>query len=492
MGTTSQESPKAGGLLLATILVGQFLAILNVNIVNVATPTIESDLHSSGAGLQMIIAGYTIVYAVLLITGARIGDLFGYRRAFLGGLAAFTVTTLAAGLAPTTGWLVAARLLQGAGAAMMMPQVLTLIQRNFQGAARGRAIGLWSLMISGGIVAGQALGGILLGLGLGWRVVFLAVVPIALLLLVAGARLLPADHGGGRGGLDPLGLVTLSAAVLLFVVPLVLGRDLGWPLWGWISMGLSVVMFAVFVRVERWVTGRGGRPLVDARVLRAPGMRPGLAVLLFGPATWGAFLFTSALHLQGDLHMTPLASGMMLVPCALAFGLVGLAWPRLPLRLQRPLVPFGYVLAAPRVHRPRPRRGRRLPVRPDGRPRRRGTRRTGRGDEHGHRKGGRRLRGGRQRRPPDGDADRPGHRSRRHRHPVHLPGHRILFHGLHDHGRRHGRPRRPGRPQLPLPRTPPQADPLMTGEPASFHGRGPLAWHGEAHDPPATGARRAC
>ncbi|MET8863679.1 MFS transporter [Nonomuraea sp. NPDC004580] len=347
VGTTSQESPKTGGLLLATILVGQFLAILNVNIVNVATPTIESDLHSSGAGLQMIIAGYTIVYAVLLITGARIGDLFGYRRAFLGGLAAFTVTTLAAGLAPTTGWLVAARLLQGAGAAMMMPQVLTLIQRNFQGAARGRAIGLWSLMISGGIVAGQALGGILLGLGLGWRVVFLVVVPVALLLLVAGARLLPADHGGGRGGLDPLGLVTLSAAVLLFVVPLVLGRDLGWPLWGWISMGLSVVMFAVFVRVERWVTGRGGRPLVDARVLRAPGMRPGLAVLLFGPATWGAFLFTSALHLQGDLHMTPLASGMMLVPCALTFGLVGLAWPRLPLRLQRPLVPFGYVLAAP-------------------------------------------------------------------------------------------------------------------------------------------------
>jgi len=345
--TTPQEAHEAGGLLLTTILLGQFLAILNVNIVNVATPTIEADLHSSGAGLQMIIAGYTIVYAVLLITGARVGDLFGYRRAFLGGLAAFTVTTLAAGLAPTTGWLVAARLLQGAGAAMMMPQVLTLIQRNYHGAARGRAIGLWSLVISGGIVAGQALGGILLGVGLGWRIVFLALVPVAALLLITGHRLLPRDSGGGRTGLDPWGLVTLSAAVLLFVVPLVLGRDLGWPLWGWISMALSVATFAVFVRVERWVTARGGRPLVDARVLRAPGMRPGLAVLLFGPATWGAFLFTSALHLQGDLHMTPLASGMMLVPCALAFGLVGLAWPRLPVRLQRPLLPFGYVVAAP-------------------------------------------------------------------------------------------------------------------------------------------------
>jgi hypothetical protein len=158
---------------------------------------------------------------------------------------------------------------------------------------------------------------------------------------------LPADEGGGRTGLDPFGLATLSAAVLLFVVPLVLGRDLGWPVWGWVSMGLSAVTFAAFVRIERWVTARGGRPLVDARVLRAPGMRPGLAILLLGPATWGAFLFTSALHLQGDLHLSPLASGMMLVPCALAFGLVGLAWPRLPVRLQRPLVPVGYVVAAP-------------------------------------------------------------------------------------------------------------------------------------------------
>ncbi|MCK2214602.1 MFS transporter [Actinomadura sp. ATCC 31491] len=342
-----QERTRASGLLLAIILVGQFLAILNVNIVNVATPTIEADLHSSGAGLQMIVAGYTIVYAVLLITGARVGDLFGYRRAFLGGLAVFTLTTLAAGLAPSTGWLVAFRLVQGAGAAMMMPQVLTLIQRNYQGAARGRAIGLWSLTVSGGIVVGQALGGVLLGFGAGWRIVFLVLVPVGALLLATGLKVLPADQGGGGTGLDPLGLVSLSAAVLLLVVPLMLGRELGWPVWGWISMGASVAVFGAFVWIERWVTARGGRPLVDARVLRAPGMRPGLAILLFGPATWGSFLFTSALHLQGELHLTPLAAGLMLVPCALAFGLVGLLWPRLPAGLQRPLVPFGYVVAAP-------------------------------------------------------------------------------------------------------------------------------------------------
>lgn len=346
--TAETGESRAGSLLLTIILVGQFLAILNVNIVNVAIPTIESDLHSSGAGLQLIAAGYTIVYAVLLITGARVGDLFGYRKAFLGGLAVFTLTTLGAGLAPSTGWLVTARLLQGAGAAMMLPQVMTLIQRNYQGAARGRALGLWSLVISGGVVIGQALGGVLLGLGLGWRILFLGLAPIGLLLLVIGVRVLPKDSGGGgRAGLDPGGLVSLAAAVLLFVGPLVLGRDLGWPVWGWVAMGLSVVMFVVFVRVERWVTARGRRPLVDARVLRAPGMRPGLVTQLFGPATWGAFLFTSALHLQGDLHMTPLASGMMLVPCALAYAAVGLAWPRLPVRLQRPLVPVGFVVVAP-------------------------------------------------------------------------------------------------------------------------------------------------
>ncbi|MBB5075574.1 MFS transporter [Nonomuraea endophytica] len=342
-----QERTKTSGILLAIILVGQFLAILNVNIVNVAIPTIERDLHSSGAGLQMIVAGYTIVYAVLLITGARVGDLFGYRNTFLAGLAFFTVTTLGSGLAPTTGWLVVFRFAQGAGAALMMPQVLTLIQRNYHGAARGRAMGLWSAVVSGGIVVGQALGGIMLGLGLGWRVLFLVMVPIGAILLIAGLRVLPADGGGGRTGLDPLGLVTLSVAVLLFVVPLVLGRDLGWPVWGWISMGLSAVVFYVFVRVERWVSGRGGRPLVDASVLRAPGMRPGLGVLLFGPATWGAFLFTSALHLQGELRLTPLQSGLMLVPCAVAFAGVGLLWPRLPARLQRTLLPFGYVVAAP-------------------------------------------------------------------------------------------------------------------------------------------------
>lgn len=333
--------------MLGIILAGQFLAILNVNIVNVATPTIKADLHASGAELQMIVAGYTITYAVLLITGARVGDLIGYRRSFLTGLALFTLTTLGAGLAPTSGVLIGFRFAQGIGAAIMMPQVMTLIQRNYHGEARGKALGIWSAVLCGGIVVGQALGGVLLGLGVGWRIVFLLLVPVGVALLIAGVKALPADTGGGRTGLDPLGVVTLSAAVLLFVVPLVLGRELGWPLWGWASMAAGVAAFAAFVRVERTVAAGGGRPLLDAALLRAPGMRPGLAVLLFGPATWGGFLFTSALHLQGELGLSPLQSGLMMVPCAVAFAVVGLMWPRLPLAAQGRLVPVGYVVAAP-------------------------------------------------------------------------------------------------------------------------------------------------
>src|SRR4051794_9434160 len=148
----ASRTPVRVGRLLTIILLGQFMAILDVSIVNVAVPTIRTGLHASGAGLQLVIAGYTIAYAMLLITGARLGDLFGYRRAFQGGLALFTLASLVCGLAGSTGMLVGFRFVQGAGAALMVPQVMSLIQRNFQGAARARALSLYSAVLSGGAV----------------------------------------------------------------------------------------------------------------------------------------------------------------------------------------------------------------------------------------------------------------------------------------------------------------------------------------------------
>src|SRR5262245_23719316 len=142
------------GAILMIVLIGQFMAVLDASVVNVAAPSIHARLHASGAGLQLVIAGYTITYAVLLVSGARLGDLFGHRRIFLSGLTLFTLTSLGCGLAGSTAQLVALRLAQGVGAAMMIPQVLSLIQRTFTGSARAKAMSAYSAVLALGVVAG--------------------------------------------------------------------------------------------------------------------------------------------------------------------------------------------------------------------------------------------------------------------------------------------------------------------------------------------------
>src|SRR3954468_9423955 len=353
------RTTRPGGIL-AVLLLGQFMAILDVSIVNVAAPTLRTDLNASGAGLQLSIAGYTVSYAVLLITGARLGDRLGHGRAFRAGLAAFTAASLLCGLAPNTATLIAFRLLQGVGAALMMPQVMSLIQRTFDGAARARALSLYSAVIACGAVVGRVVGGVIVSadlFGTGWRPVFLVNVPIGLLLLVVAGRSLPADRGESGRGLDPAGVVTLSASVLLFVVPLVLGHEEHWPLWGWVSLGASVFAFAAFVAVERRLVARGGSPLVSARVLRAPGLLVGAASLFLAMVNYGGYLFVFALHLQSGLGESAERAGLAFAPAAIGFAVTGLLWRRLPPRLHGPMIPvglgfaaLGYLALAPILH----------------------------------------------------------------------------------------------------------------------------------------------
>lgn len=340
------------GLLLAIILMGQFMALLDVFIVNVAAPTIRTDLHASGAGLQLVIAGYSIAYAVLLITGARLGDLLGHRRLFMAGLALFTLSSLACGLAQNTGELIGFRFVQGTGSALMIPQVLSLLQLNFTGEARTRAMSVYSAVIASGAALGQSVGGVLVSadlFGTGWRPVFLVNVPIGLVMLVVAPRVLPKDSGGAperRRGLDLPGLVVLAAAVTLLTVPLVLGQEEGWPLWGWISLGLSVLLFALFMTLESRLTRRGGAPLVSTRVLRAPGMPRAVTVIALTMAVNAGFLFAVALHLQSGLGFSALRTGLTFAACAVTFGAVGLNWRRLPASWRPWLAPAGLLVAA--------------------------------------------------------------------------------------------------------------------------------------------------
>ncbi|MGX1913896.1 MFS transporter [Streptomyces phaeochromogenes] len=340
------------GRLLAIVLAAQFMALLDVFIVNVAVPTIGAELHASGAELQLVVAGYAISYSVLLITGARLGDLLGHRRVYLAGLALFTAASLACGLAQGTGELIAFRLIQGAGSAVMIPQVLSLIQRNFTGEARGRALGLYAAVLATGAAAGQVLGGVLVSadlFGTGWRPVFLVNVPVGLALLALGARVLPRDDARAperAHRLDLPGLVLLGAAVSLLTVPLVLGQEEDWPLWSWLSLAAAAVAFALFCVYESRLARRGGTPLIAPRVLRHPGM--GLAVFQITAvmAVNGGFLFALTLHVQGGLGFSALRAGLTFAPTAVVFGLVGLTWRGWPASWQRALIPAGFALAA--------------------------------------------------------------------------------------------------------------------------------------------------
>ena len=332
---------------LAIVLVGQAMAVLDTNIVNVAVPAMHATLGASGAGLQLVVAGYTIAYAVLLVTGARLGDILGHRRVYLAGVALFTLASLGCGLAPTTGALIALRFLQGVGAATMIPQILSLIQRSYTAPGpRARAMSLYATVISGGAVLGQILGGLLVSadlFGSSWRPVFLVNVPVGLLVLAFG-RQLPAGRFDGIRTLDLPGLAVLTPAVLALVLPLVLGQPLGWPVWGWILLAASVVLFALLGSVEHRVAARGGQPILPRSLLTLPGMIPGLGGLFATMAAFGGWLFGLALELQDGLGESPLRAGLTFVPCGVAFAIVSMNWRRLPARYHERLPMIGFVV----------------------------------------------------------------------------------------------------------------------------------------------------
>jgi MFS family permease len=338
------------GALLAIVLTGQLMAVIDVFIVNVGLPTIHARLHASGASLQLIVAGYTIAYAVLLVTGARLGAIVGYARMFLAGVAVFTLASLGCGLAGTAGQLVALRFLQGAGAAMMIPQVLSLIQRGFAGEARARAMTIYSAVLACGALLGQIAGGLLISAdvaGLAWRPLFLVNVPIGVALLAAGLRWLPRTDGGrgsgsGPGRLDLAGVATLGPTVLAFVLPMVLGQEEHWPTWAWACLAASAAGIGVFSAVERSVARRGGHPIVSGQVLRLPGLASSIAALFVVMAVFSGFLFTLTLHLQEALGDSALRAALTFAPTGVAFAVVSLSWRRLPARAHHGLSIAGF------------------------------------------------------------------------------------------------------------------------------------------------------
>ncbi|HEY6499972.1 MAG TPA: MFS transporter [Streptosporangiaceae bacterium] len=336
--------------MLAVLLAGQFMALLDVTIVNVAMPTIGRSLHASGAELQLVVSGYTVSYAMLLITGARLGDLRGRRTLFLAGVAVFTLASALCGFAPTIGVLIVARFVQGAGAAATMPQIMSVIQARFTGRDRARALSAYSAVLASGFVAGQVFGGLLVNadlFGSQWRPVFLVNVPIGLAVLALAPRFIPRDEAASGSGrrVDLAGLAFAVPAVFAIVLPLMLGHQEHWPWWVPASIAAGLMLAVAFVAVERRVAARGGDPLLNLRVLTAPGLPSGLTAMVLLMASYGGFLFAVALQLQSGLGESALRAGLTFAPSALVFGLVGFFWNRLPIRLHHLLTPLGCAAA---------------------------------------------------------------------------------------------------------------------------------------------------
>ncbi|WP_330256310.1 MFS transporter [Nocardia sp. NBC_00565] len=334
---------------LAVLLTGQFMAVLDAAIVNVAIPSIRTSLHTSGSALQLIVAGYVIAYAVLLVTGARLGDRFTQRTTFITGLAVFTITSLACGLAWNEFSLIVFRFLQGAGAAAMIPQIMTMIQRNFTGNARAKALSMYSAIISGGMVVGQVAGGLIVNadlFGSSWRGVFLVNVPIGAALLLIAPKVLHTATARFARKLDLAGLTMLTVSVLLIVLPMVLGHEQNWPLWTWIALGASVIGIGLFVAIERAVAARDGEPLFAQRVLRSPGLALTAATLFTIMATFGGWMFVMAIHLQSTLGYTALHAGLLFIPMGVTFALASLNWERIPQRYHAIMIPLGLVVGA--------------------------------------------------------------------------------------------------------------------------------------------------
>ena len=217
-------------LMLPVVLMAMFMAGFDLWVVNVAAPSLQRDLHVTDAALELIVGGYAFMYASGMVTGGRLGDLLGYRRMFMIGVASFAIASLLCGLATSPGQLVIFRLLQGLTGAAMVPQILALITATFPVQERSRALSWFGVTIGLSFVSGQILGGLLLQenvLGLGWRAIFLVNVPVGALALVASALLIPAARGLRKPRLDPVGAIGVSGSVALALVPLTLGHDEG-------------------------------------------------------------------------------------------------------------------------------------------------------------------------------------------------------------------------------------------------------------------------
>jgi EmrB/QacA subfamily drug resistance transporter len=333
----------------AAMTAAVLMDMIDVTIVNVALPTIRHDLGASATQLEWVVSAYMLAFAAVLITAGSLGDLFGRKRLFLAGIAVFGLASLGAGLSQTAGQLIAARVVQGAAAAVMTPQLLATFRTMFSGRERGQAFGIYGAVLGFASAVGLLLGGVLTSanlFGWGWRTVFFVNLPIALAALAGSARLMPENRERSVGRIDFAGSVLLTGALVAIAYPLLEGRSLGWPAWCWALLAAGIVGLGLLGLLEARRQHTRVAPLLRTRLFRIPAFTTGLLVQLAFAAGIQGFFLVFTLWLQTGQHYSPLRAGLTAV--AFSAGSFALAPQAAPLaqRFGRLVLALGGLLFA--------------------------------------------------------------------------------------------------------------------------------------------------
>ncbi len=344
-----RRAPARQRAMLTVLLSAMFMAQFDFFVVNVAAPTLAERLQAGPAALELIVGGYAFAYASGMITGGRLGDLFGYRRLFIVGMVGFAGASLLCGVVGNPTELIVARLVQGFAAALMVPQVLAVITAEVPVADRARALGWFGAATGLGSIAGQVLGGVLLNanvFGLGWRVIFLVNVPVGVVASALAARFLPVVRSGRRARLDLVGAAGVAVSLALVLVPLTLGRGAGWPAWTWVCLGLALPGLGLTGWWLETLRARGGQPVLDPSLLRVRSYLAGLGSNVAFMIYFGSFMFTLTLLLQGGLGLSALAAGLAFLPMGVLYTGTALVGARLVARFGIRVVVLGGAISA--------------------------------------------------------------------------------------------------------------------------------------------------
>jgi EmrB/QacA subfamily drug resistance transporter len=317
-------------LVLAIILTAVFMQLLDTTITMVGVPSIQSSLHSSFGEIQLVVAGYMLAFACVLVTGGRLGDSYGRKRMFLYGMLGFTIASAACGAAPDALTLICSRVVQGVCSGLMFPQVLGIIQvvfggqRGEEGSRRTKAIGFYGATIGLATILGPVTGGGLIDLniaGAGWRSIFYVNVPIGLAAMVLGTRIVPESKAEGTGRIDLPGAALLGTGLFLLVLPLVIGRDESWPAWSFACIAVSPFVLAAFAAYERTRTRRAASPLIDTTLFRERPFTLGLVACLVFFTGIPSFFMILLLTLQEGLGYSPVKAGAATLGFAVALAI---------------------------------------------------------------------------------------------------------------------------------------------------------------------------